>query len=182
MMVAAALLGAAAASPGRPNVIFTLVDDWGYNDVGYHNAENEGVIRTPNMDRLSSSAHGIRLERFYSQPICTPTRSQTLTGRYQIHTGLQHGVLVRPSPCCCPCMLELLVIVRVRGQWMGQENGLPLNETTAAEHLRKLGFTTHAIGKWCGSPCSAQPRSNPPARKRSPRAGPCGSGTWALPT
>ena len=112
--VATALVGAAAASPGRPNVIFTLVDDWGYNDVGYHNADNEGIISTPHMDRLSSSAHGIRLERFYSQPICTPTRSQTLTGRYQIHTGLQHGVLVRPSPCCCPCMPELLVIVRVR--------------------------------------------------------------------
>lgn len=75
----------------RPSIIFCLVDDWGFNDVGYHNAENEAVIRTPHMDRLSSSAHGVRLERFYSQPICTPTRSQTLTGRYQIHTGLQHG-------------------------------------------------------------------------------------------
>ena len=95
------------ASGNKPNIIFCLVDDWGYNDVGYHNAENEGIIRTPNMDRLSSSMHGIRLEKFYSQPICTPTRSQTLTGRYQIHTGLQHGVL-----------------------WLGQENGLPTNETT----------------------------------------------------
>ena len=60
---------AAAAAARRPNVIFTLVDDWGYNDVGYHNAANEAIIRTPNMDRLSSSAFGIRLERFYSQPM-----------------------------------------------------------------------------------------------------------------
>ena len=77
-------------------------------------------------------------------------------------------------------MLELLVIVRVRGQWMGQENGLPLNETTAAEHLRKLGFTTHAIGKWCGSPCSAQ--FEPARPQRSPRACTNTPGTWALPT
>ena len=90
-----------------------------------HNRENEDIIRTPFMDQLASSAHGIRLERFYSQPICTPTRSQTLTGRYQIHTGLQHGVL-----------------------WKGQRNGLPPNETTAAEHLKRLGYSTHAIGKW----------------------------------
>jgi arylsulfatase A-like enzyme len=80
------------------------------------------------MDRLSSSEHGIRLEKAYSQPICTPTRSQTLTGRYQIHTGLQHGVL-----------------------WMGQENGIPLNETTAAEYLSRENYTTHAIGKWVSS-------------------------------
>ena len=115
----------AAAAKSKPNVIFVLVDDWGYNDVGYHNAQNENIIRTPNMDRLSSSIHGIRLEKFYSQPICTPTRSQTLTGRMQIHTGLQHGVL-----------------------WSTQPSGLPLNETTVAEHLGTLGYSTHAIGKW----------------------------------
>ena len=34
-----------AESNSKPNVIFTLVDDWGYNDVGYHNALNEGIIR-----------------------------------------------------------------------------------------------------------------------------------------
>ena len=101
------------------------MDDWGYNDVGFHNQANENIIRTPNMDRLSASPHGIRLERFYSQPICTPTRSQALTGRYQIHTGLQHGVL-----------------------WQTVDNGLPLNETTVAEHLGKLGYSTHAVGKW----------------------------------
>ena len=48
-----------------------------------------------------------------------------LSGRYQIHTGMQHAVL-----------------------WKQQVNGLPKNESTIAEYLRPLGYATHAIGKW----------------------------------
>ena len=85
-------------------------------------------MRTPHLDALATDPHGVHLERFYSQPICTPTRTQLLSGRYQIHTGMQHAVL-----------------------WKMQANGLPRNETTVAEHLRAVGYATHAIGKWhCG--------------------------------
>ena len=54
------------ACPAAPCTAGTriLVDDWGFNDVGFHNQANENIIRTPNMDRLSASPHGIRLERF----------------------------------------------------------------------------------------------------------------------
>ncbi len=61
-----------------PNIIFILADDLGYNDVGYHGSE----IRTPNLDKLSGQ--GVRLESYYVQPICTPTRSQLMSGRYQV--------------------------------------------------------------------------------------------------
>ena len=61
-----------------PHVIFILADDYGYNDVGYHGSE----IKTPNIDRLSGD--GVRLENYYVQPICTPTRSQLMSGRYQV--------------------------------------------------------------------------------------------------
>eukprot|EP01043_Picozoa_sp_COSAG02_P109010 COSAG02_NODE_45065_length_360_cov_1.176245_1_plen_59_part_10 len=57
----------------------------GYNDWGLHNKRNSDEIRTPHMDALATSPHGVHLERFYSQPICTPTRTQMLSGRYQIH-------------------------------------------------------------------------------------------------
>lgn len=109
----------------RPNVLWVLIDDWGYNDVGFHNRDNENLIRTPHIDWLAESAHGVRLERFYSQPICTPTRVQALSGRYQIHTGFQHAVLRQ-----------------------GQDHGLATNESTIAERLRPLGYSSHAIGKW----------------------------------
>ena len=65
----------------QPNIVFVLADDYGYHDVGYHGSR----IRTPNLDRLAAA--GVRLENYYVQPICTPTRSQLMSGRYQIHTG-----------------------------------------------------------------------------------------------
>ncbi|ESP03556.1 hypothetical protein LOTGIDRAFT_137302 [Lottia gigantea] len=103
----------------QPNIIYIFADDLGYNDVGYHRSE----IKTPNIDRLSRE--GVRLENYYVQPICTPSRSQFMSGRYQIHTGLQHGV-IKPS----------------------QPNALPTTSPTIAEKLKEVGYTTHAIGKW----------------------------------
>ena len=62
----------------QPNIVFILADDFGYYDVGYHKSE----ISTPNLDKLS--AGGVRLENYYVQPICTPSRNQLMTGRYQV--------------------------------------------------------------------------------------------------
>lgn len=61
-----------------PHIVFILADDLGWYDVGYHSSE----IRTPNLDRLS--AQGVRLENYYVQPVCTPSRNQLMTGRYQV--------------------------------------------------------------------------------------------------
>lgn len=58
----------------QPNIIFILADDYGFNDIGYHGSE----IHTPNLDRLA--AGGVKLENYYVQPICTPSRSQLLSG------------------------------------------------------------------------------------------------------
>ena len=65
----------------QPHIVFVLADDYGYRDVGYHGSR----IRTPNLDRLA--AEGVRMENYYVQHVCTPTRSQLISGRYQIHTG-----------------------------------------------------------------------------------------------
>lgn len=51
----------------------------GFNDIGYHNP----TIKTPTLDKLA--AEGVKLENYYVQPICTPSRSQLITGRYK-HT------------------------------------------------------------------------------------------------
>lgn len=103
----------------QPNILFIIADDYGYNDIGYHGSE----IKTPVLDRLA--AGGVKLENYYVQPICSPTRSQLMTGRYQIHTGIQHSIF-----------------------WPLQPNGLPLQDPTLADKLRETGYSTHAVGKW----------------------------------
>lgn len=62
----------------QPHIVFVLADDFGWYDVGYHHSE----IRTPNLDKLS--AGGVRLENYYVQPLCSPSRNQLMTGRYQV--------------------------------------------------------------------------------------------------
>ena len=112
-------VGFAKKSSGKPNIVFILADDLGFNDVGYHG----GKIKTPNIDKLASE--GVRLEQFYVQPVCSPTRASLMTGRYPMRYGLQVGV-VRP--------------------WA--QYGLPLEERTLAQALRQAGYTTAICGKW----------------------------------
>lgn len=66
----------------RPNIVFILVDDLGWNDVGYHQSE----IDTPSIDALASS--GITLSRSYAFPICSPTRAALMTGRNPLRFGV----------------------------------------------------------------------------------------------
>ena len=71
--------GAGAGRP--PHLVFVLADDLGWNDVGFHGSE----IRTPHLDALA--AGGVLLDNYYTQPLCTPSRSQLLTGRYQVRSA-----------------------------------------------------------------------------------------------
>ena len=58
----------------QPNIVFIIADDYGWNDIGYHGSE----IHTPNLDKLAGN--GVKLENYYVQPICTPSRSQLMSG------------------------------------------------------------------------------------------------------
>nr|CAH91899.1 hypothetical protein [Pongo abelii] len=65
-------------STSQPHLIFILADDQGFRDVGYHGSE----IKTPTLDKLA--AEGVKLENYYVQPICTPSRSQFITGKHPV--------------------------------------------------------------------------------------------------
>lgn len=102
-----------------PNIVFFLIDDLGYGDCGFNGGKE---IKTPNIDKLAKS--GAILESHYVQPVCSPTRSAFLTGRYPTRTGVY-------------------TVVRPHAKW-----GLPLQERTLANALRDAGYTTAIVGKW----------------------------------
>ncbi len=132
-----------AAQP--PSIVFMLIDDYGHTDVGYHNRKYDNLLRTPHLDTLAAT--GIKLEGYYVQPVCTPTRSQLLTGMYQIHTGLQHGVIHPQQPY-----------------------GLPTNISLMSNRLIERGYVAHKVGKVRNiallAPAFRRPRSNHPHLRR----------------
>src|SRR5260370_21370360 len=89
------LAGSSAAAPKAPNCLVLIADDLGWRDVGYHGSE----IRTPNLDRLAKA--GVRLERHYVYPTCSPTRAGLLTGRNPARFGI-HGPIAERSKQALP--------------------------------------------------------------------------------
>ena len=88
---------APAATPSAaPSVLFVLADDLGYANLGFH----EPFVQTPHIDRLARA--GIRLEGYYVQPICSPTRSSLMTGRYTYRLGTQAEIIETYVPFGVP--------------------------------------------------------------------------------
>ena len=106
-----------ADQAGHPNVIIILTDDQGWGDLSVHGNTN---ISTPNIDELSAS--GASLDNFYVCAVCSPTRAELLTGRYNFRGGVQSTG--------------------------GGGDRLDVDETTMAEIFRAAGYRTAAYGKW----------------------------------
>ena len=109
---------AQAADP-KPNIIFIMADDLGNADLGYRGGE----IKTPNIDQLAND--GVRLDSFYGQQVCTPSRAALMTGRYPMRYGLQ-TLVIFPS----------------------HTFGLPTDERTLPQALKDAGYDTLMVGKW----------------------------------
>ncbi len=111
------LCPAAAFAAARPNIVVFLADDAGWGDYGF---SGNGQVATPTIDRIARG--GVSLDRFYVQPVCSPTRAEFLTGRWHARGG-------------------------VRGVSTGQER-LDLSEKTVADAFKAAGYATGAFGKW----------------------------------
>ena len=112
----------AQAQQTRPNIVFILMDNLGYGEVGCYGGGEIRGAPTPRIDKLATE--GTRLTNFNVEAQCTPSRSAIMTGRFSIRSGT-HSV---PLP--------------------GAPDGLTQWEVTIAETLSAAGYATAAFGKW----------------------------------
>ena len=105
------------AAERKPNFLFIVADDLGWADVGWHGSK----FKTPHLDKLVRE--GVELDRHYVQPVCTPTRTALLSGRWTSRFGPH---VLAPSNL----------------------RAFPPGTTTLASALKQCGYATFLAGKW----------------------------------
>lgn len=118
--LALAPLAVLQGATAKPNIVFILADDLGFAEIGANNADH---YKTPNIDSLAKT--GVRFNHFYTAPLCGPSRSLILTGRYAFRTGA-----VTQDAC---------------GNLVREGDKA---EVMAPSVLKKAGYTSAMIGKW----------------------------------
>jgi arylsulfatase A-like enzyme len=120
----------------KPNVIFILLDDYGYADLGCYGSK---FYETPVIDRLAKQ--GIRFTDAYAaSPVCSPTRAAIMTGRYPTNTGITDWIPGRQASNSGSPNDKLIALPFALE--------LNLEEVTIAEILRQNGYKTMISGKW----------------------------------
>ncbi len=107
-------------STNTPNIVLIVVDDWGYNDVGFRSTYMDWT--TPNIDRLADA--GITIDQYYTHASGQPSRGALLTGRYSSRIGLDYS------------------------NSSYYEIELSLSEVTLAQELKSIGYNTYMFGTW----------------------------------
>ena len=118
------------AAQQKPHIIFILVDDWGWANVGYHRDPSTPEVVTPHIDQLVQE--GLELDQHYTYQICSPTRCSALTGRYPIHVNDLNISPFHYNP----------------NDPVSGFSQIPRNMTVIAEKMKEAGYATHFVGKW----------------------------------
>ena len=107
----------------RPNILFVLIDDVGFGEMGDPVLNDVRGYETPNINAFARES--LTFSRMYSEPTCTPTRTALLTGRLPVRSHMLEPKIVPP-----------------------EGTGLHKDEVTLAELLKMTGYNTAHIGKW----------------------------------
>lgn len=108
-----------AQAATKPNLVVINIDDLGYSDIEPYGST---LNRTPHLSRMAKE--GMKLTSFYAAPVCSPSRSQLMTGSYFKRVNVN------------------------RVFFPGESEGLASSEITVAELLKQQGYATACIGKW----------------------------------
>ena len=124
--------GAEVRAAAKPNIVFILIDDMGWADGGCFGSK---YYRTPSLDTLAAA--GMRFTQAYAAcAVCSPSRAAIMTGKYPARLHLTDWIPGEGAPKNSRFRIPV---------W---QQHLPLEETTVAEALKRLGYATAHIGKW----------------------------------
>lgn len=147
-----------SASQRKPNIIFIVTDDMGFNDISYYGGGASGTqMQTPNIDALANEGVAF-LNGYAGNAICAPSRAMIMTGRYATRFGFEFT----PTPPGMPLMVGMvredkglqteLPFIQNEGVHEDVPSyadlGMPPTEVTIAELLQSAGYYTAHIGKW----------------------------------
>ena len=115
---------------GKPHLVFMLVDDWGWANVGYHCDTPTKEVVTPNIDKLVKD--GLELDQHYVFRVYSPSHSCLMSGRLPIHVNDQNISPDHYNP----------------DDPVSGYSAIPCNMTGLATKLKEGGYATHQVGKW----------------------------------
>jgi arylsulfatase A-like enzyme len=124
------------AKKGAPNVLFIVLDDTGFGQLGCYGSP----IRTPNLDRLA--AQGLRYNNMHTTALCSPTRSCILTGRNHHSNGMAG-------------------VTEISLGYPGYNGQIPFENGFLSEILLSHGYNTYAVGKWHLTPAEQASAAGP---------------------
>ena len=138
ILLAAVILTACKKAPENKNVLFILVDDFGYNDMSFR---NNTFYETPNIDQLAKESTVFN-EGYANSRVCSPSRASIMTGKFTARHGITDWI---GAP--------------VKEEWRKKERfnkllpseyieNLPAENITLAEALKQNGYNTFFAGKW----------------------------------
>ncbi|MCX6605893.1 MAG: sulfatase-like hydrolase/transferase [Acidobacteria bacterium] len=138
-----ASVAALPAQPKRPNILLILADDLGYECLGCYGGTS---YKTPNLDRLA--AEGMRFRYAFAQPLCTPTRMQLMTGKYNFRNWQAFGIMDPKERTFGHLFTENGYRTAIAGKWQFWSYNPPDFEPEwrgKGQKIEDAGFDEHCV-------------------------------------